>query len=36
VLGSILPGILLFYGALCAVYMLKQRNARGKRQNVKW
>lgn len=36
VLGSILPGILLFYGALCAVYMLKQRSPRGKRQNVKW
>lgn len=36
VLGSILPGILLFYGALCAVYMLRQRGARGKQQDVKW
>jgi hypothetical protein len=36
VLGSILPGILLFYGALCAVYMLRQRSVRGKQQNVKW
>jgi hypothetical protein len=36
VLGSVLPGILLFYGAICAAYMLKQRNARERRQNVKW
>ncbi len=28
VLGSVLPGMLLFYGALCGVYMLRQRRER--------
>jgi hypothetical protein len=36
VLGSVLPGVLLFYGALCAVYMLRQRSERKKRQKIKW
>lgn len=36
VLGSILPGVLLFFGALCAVYMFRQRKERKKRQDVKW